>query len=1273
VTAVAAPQAQNDAALTTTNQPVVLRVLDNDSNEAGGAVVIDLDSDQAGIQSELTVTQGVFKVQSDEVLFTPTTNTSSVAQVSYVITNRLSVTSNKATLTVTISSTVPVARDDATTTTNGVTVRVNVLSNDANPVIGDLEIDLDPDQAGVQTDVQQANVGRFVVDTSAVIFTPLPGFIGTATLGYVVQNQLGLTSNRARISVTVRGVTTSVRGMTFQDLNGDGVRQASEPSLGNVRLEIRDAVGTVQSLSSDANGQYQLEVAAGTVNVSASTPTGWVATTATNNTLLINAGSTLQAPHIGFARTPDLELTLQLSPQRLRVGETLVLQATLRNPSALAARNAVLTVRFPASLRLVSADATTSTSLSDDQLIVTFALGNVAAQSERRINAYFVVTPVTAPGEKHLQAQAVATFGAADGPATRTVSAPPAQFEVISDQSSALVGIVFIDANSNGRRDADEATVSGARVVLSSGQVSIADARGRYSFDQLPSGRYWVRIDPNSVPFAMRRLDGLETRVVNLDALGVTALDFALDPNQPVVQNKPFSLGAGLIEARYTSAGFSAALGLRGLVRGSWFGWNWFVALQTDIVYDNALRLRAPGFGLSAKPALTGDASSQTRSVSSDNGVYLRVEGEGFQAEYGRFSSPLSNSLLTPGQVQGLRVSGRIDEGITLSGVVSATAATRRNVSTERPFGEPGRGQREYAIPSQWLPVVIGSERVMIATRDRFNPELKIKPDRILQAGIDYAFDPETGIIRLFQPIMSTDLEGNLLFLEVSVSSARDTAFNISGGLRADVNLEPVRFSATTAWLPTSQSVFAGVGARGQFEGLTFGADLAWAGDFAGAAELSYQNAGFRAQLQYRQLGSRYSAATAEMPGLNLTATTQYSFGPIDLGQDFRLDQFALGLSANHRTPYGSGSASTTVAANAYSSLGASQVALGYTARFADAEFNPGQFVNLGFQGQFEAWGVNVLQRIPVSVATYGETEWSARVALDANHRLIARGQLVYAPEGIRGDAWVGLEGTVGGTQYRFGYALPSASESGVASALAFSAQMPLNSAIAISLGGEAQWREDQPLRIALQTGLLVTDERLRGSWTLEIGYQRDIFDLRSNVALVVMPTDDVVVAPTLKYGTQNNQLDFTLQGALRLEGVTVLTQHQGRFSSLQSFLTGDLRSSIVVSAQFTARVGLAYRLDQNVLTLTTALGGTQLFDGFGLGGQLLTQWQPVTNTTQIAFGIEANVPLEPGLNLILGVNMIGYGSSGTWQTAPGVYVRLEYSFEQFIRVLLAR
>lgn len=97
-----------------------------------------------------------------------------------------------------------------------------------------------------------------------------PGtFTQTVTAGQTVSNLLF--GNRAAVGM--------VTGNKFNDLNGNGVRDAGEPGLAGVTIRLTDSAGVVRTTTTDASGAFSFaDVAPGSYVVSEVVPGGFVQT-----------------------------------------------------------------------------------------------------------------------------------------------------------------------------------------------------------------------------------------------------------------------------------------------------------------------------------------------------------------------------------------------------------------------------------------------------------------------------------------------------------------------------------------------------------------------------------------------------------------------------------------------------------------------------------------------------------------------------------------------------------------------------------------------------------------------------------------------------------------------------------------------------------------------------------------------------------------------------------------------------------------------------------
>ena len=101
----------------------------------------------------------------------------------------------------------PTAVNDVVATNKNTPLNISVASNDydTDGTLNLASIDLDVATPGIQTSNNLPGIGTFSVNGSGVVtFTPAPGYLGPANIGYTINDDDGATSNIGVISVIVR-------------------------------------------------------------------------------------------------------------------------------------------------------------------------------------------------------------------------------------------------------------------------------------------------------------------------------------------------------------------------------------------------------------------------------------------------------------------------------------------------------------------------------------------------------------------------------------------------------------------------------------------------------------------------------------------------------------------------------------------------------------------------------------------------------------------------------------------------------------------------------------------------------------------------------------------------------------------------------------------------------------------------------------------------------------------------------------------------------------
>ncbi|MFM1852732.1 MAG: hypothetical protein RL164_49 [Bacteroidota bacterium] len=206
-----APIAVNNSASTLEDTPVTLNITANDTDIDGtiNTATVDLDLSTTGIQTTLTTAEGLWAVNNGNLTFTPTANYNGPASITYLVNDNSGATSNIASVNITVTGVndAPVAINNTASTLEEVSVMLDITSNDTDldGTINTTTVDLDPNTAGIQTTFTSAQ-GSWSVLNGILTFIPTINYNGVANLTYVVNDNDGLTSNSATVSITVTGV-----------------------------------------------------------------------------------------------------------------------------------------------------------------------------------------------------------------------------------------------------------------------------------------------------------------------------------------------------------------------------------------------------------------------------------------------------------------------------------------------------------------------------------------------------------------------------------------------------------------------------------------------------------------------------------------------------------------------------------------------------------------------------------------------------------------------------------------------------------------------------------------------------------------------------------------------------------------------------------------------------------------------------------------------------------------------------------------------------------
>lgn len=201
-----------------------------------------------------------------------------------------------------------------------------------------------------------------------------------------------------------------------------------------------------------------------------------------------------------------LEISKTADRQIVEIGDIITYRLQIKNSAAYTLRDARVVDTLPPFFSYVEGTAqiekaaAQSSELTINRNELTFPLGDLNAGASVAI-AYRVRVGANAPEGEHFN------IAVASGtqPSGATVITPPAKASVlvrggVFSLRQIIIGRVFEDRDANGKFDAGERAVAGARIYLNNGQSVITDSAGLYNIPAVGEGSLVVSLDPLTVP-----------------------------------------------------------------------------------------------------------------------------------------------------------------------------------------------------------------------------------------------------------------------------------------------------------------------------------------------------------------------------------------------------------------------------------------------------------------------------------------------------------------------------------------------------------------------------------------------------------------------------------------------------------------------------------------------------------------------------------------------------------------------------------------------------
>ena len=376
----------------------------------------------------------------------------------------------------------------------------------------------EPDLVGVDVVITDSNGNIQIVTTdvngdySALILTPGNVVVdiddNSLSLGFVQTEGTDPTTVVVTSGSTVFeenngfNIPSVITGHLYDDVNGNGVQDPGEPDLAGVTVIITDSLGMVQTVVTDVNGDYTVNVSAPGATIididETTLPVGAVQTEGTDPTTVIAvSGVTVFEENNGFNVPGTVSGTIYDDVNGNGVQD-------------------------PGEPGLSGVTVVITDSLGNIVTVVTDANGNYTAVVSAPGNATVDIDEATLP------VGAIQTQGT--DPTVVTVVSGIDTFEENNGYNTpaTVTGHLYEDLNGNGVQDPGEPDLAGVTVVITDSdgniQTVITDNNGDYTATIVVPGDVVIDIDETTLPAGATLTEGTDPTTVTVTA-GATVFE----------------------------------------------------------------------------------------------------------------------------------------------------------------------------------------------------------------------------------------------------------------------------------------------------------------------------------------------------------------------------------------------------------------------------------------------------------------------------------------------------------------------------------------------------------------------------------------------------------------------------------------------------------------------------------------------------------------------------------------------------------------------------